>query len=281
MSGTRPEDGAAVGSARVDAPGDSLLRLRQVAFVARELEPVVEALCEVLGIQVAYRDPGVGVFGLRNAVMPLGESFLEVVSPERPGTTAGRLLERRGGDGGYMVIVQSQAREADRARVASLGVRIAWETTLEDAATLHLHPRDVGGAILSLDWMHPPESWRWAGPHWRETVRTDLVRGIAGVEIQARDPAAMARRWGEVLARPARREQGVEQVALPDGGLIRFVAGEDGRGEGVSGLLVDAVDPEEVRRRARARGALQRDGAIGLCGVRISLVGARDPSRSS
>ncbi len=281
MSGTRPEDGAAVGSARVDAPGDSLLRLRQVAFVARELEPVVEALCEVLGIQVAYRDPGVGVFGLRNAVMPLGESFLEVVSPERPGTTAGRLLERRGGDGGYMVIVQSQAREADRTRVASLGVRIAWETTLEDAATLHLHPRDVGGAILSLDWMDPPESWRWAGPHWRETVRTDLVRGIAGVEIQARDPAAMARRWGEVLARPARREQGVEQVALPDGGLIRFVTGEDGRGEGVSGLLVDAVDPEEVRRRARARGALQRDGAIGLCGVRISLVGARDPSRSS
>ncbi len=281
MSGTRPEDGAAVGGTRADAPGDSLLRLRQVAFVARELEPVVEALCEVLGIQVAYRDPGVGVFGLRNAVMPLGESFLEVVSPERPGTTAGRLLERRGGDGGYMVIVQSQAREADRARVASLGVRIAWETTLEDAATLHLHPRDVGGAILSLDWMDPPESWRWAGPHWRETVRTDLVRGIAGVEIQARDPAAMARRWGEVLAQPARREQGVEQVALPDGGLIRFVAEEDGRGEGVSGLLVDAVDPEEVRRRARARGALQRDGAIGLCGVRISLVGARDPSRSS
>ena len=31
---------------RADAPGDSLVRLRQVAFVARELEPVVEALCE-------------------------------------------------------------------------------------------------------------------------------------------------------------------------------------------------------------------------------------------
>ncbi|TFG92391.1 MAG: hypothetical protein E4H11_09500, partial [Myxococcales bacterium] len=98
---------------------DALVRLRQVAFVARELEPVVEALCDVLDVEVAYRDPGVGVFGLHNALMPLGDSFLEVVSPERLGTTAGRLLERRGGDGGYMVIVQSQARKADRARVES------------------------------------------------------------------------------------------------------------------------------------------------------------------
>jgi hypothetical protein len=258
----------------------SLLRLRQVAFVARELEPVVEALCDMLGVEVAFRDPSVEVFGLRNAVMPLGESFLEVVSPVRLGTTAGRLLERRGGDSGYMVIVQSQAREADRARVGWLGVRIVWQVALEDAATLHLHPRDVGGAILSLDWMDPPDSWRWAGPRWREAVHTELVTGIAGVEIQAGDPVAMARRWGEVLARPVRCDAGVEQLALPHGGVIRFVAERDGRGEGVSGLLVAAADPAEVRRRAQARGALLEDGAIGLCGVRITLVGARGPARS-
>jgi catechol 2,3-dioxygenase-like lactoylglutathione lyase family enzyme len=259
----------------------ALVRLRQVAFVARDLEPVVEALCDVLGVEVAYRDPGVEVFGLRNAVMPLGESFLEVVSPERLGTTAGRLLERRGGDGGYMVIVQSQAREADRARVEALGVRIVWEAALDDAATLHLHPRDVGGAILSLDWMDPPESWRWAGPRWREAVRTELVSGIAGVEIQAQDPAAMVRRWGEVLAQPVRRLDHAEGIELPDGGAIRFPPLRDGRGEGVSGLLVSAADPETVRRRARDRGALRDDGAIELCGVRITLVGARGPDPSS
>jgi hypothetical protein len=123
------------------------MRLRQIALVARELEPTVEALCDVLGVEVAFHDPGVEVFGLRNAVMPLGDTFLEVVSPERPGTSAGRLLERRGGDGGYMVIVQSQDREGDRSRMQRLGVRIVWEANLDDAATLHLHPRDVGGWI--------------------------------------------------------------------------------------------------------------------------------------
>jgi catechol 2,3-dioxygenase-like lactoylglutathione lyase family enzyme len=247
------------------------MRLRQVALVARELEPTVDALCDVLGIEVAFHDPGVETFGLRNAVMPIGDTFLEVVSPAKPGTTAGRLLERRGGDGGYMVIVQSQAKEADRERVGALGVRIAWEAQLERAGTLHLHPRDVGGAILSLDWMDPEDSWHWAGPRWRECVRSDVTSAIAGVEIQADDPAGMAKRWGEVLAAPARPQGGDPVVALAGGGALRFVKDRDGRGEGVAGLTVAARDPERARARARARGALREDGAIALCGVRITL----------
>jgi catechol 2,3-dioxygenase-like lactoylglutathione lyase family enzyme len=247
------------------------MRLRQVAFVARELEPAVEALRDVLGLEVSFHDPGVEVFGLRNAVMPLGDTFLEVVSPDRPGTAAGRQLERRGGDGGYMVIVQSQAKEADRARVASLGVRVVWEIQLADAGALHLHPHDVGGAILSLDWMEPPESWRWAGPRWREAVRSDVTTGIEGVEIQARDPAAMARRWSQVLVEDVADDAGEPRITLSGGGAIRFTKDRDGRGEGVSGLVVAARDPERVRQRARARGALREGGVVELSGVRITL----------
>src|SRR3989441_3727031 len=99
--------------------------------------------------------------------MPVGQTFLEVVSPVRDGTTAGRLLDRRGGDGGYMVILQTADLRADRARLAALGVRIVWQAELDDIATVHLHPRDLGGAIVSLDQPVPPESWRWGGPEWR------------------------------------------------------------------------------------------------------------------
>ncbi|HEY4668483.1 MAG TPA: hypothetical protein VIH05_01760, partial [Tepidiformaceae bacterium] len=80
------------------------LRLRQIALVARELEPVVNDFRNVLGIEVGYRDPGVGRFGLENALMPIGNQLLEVVAPIEEGTAGGRYLERRGGDGGYMVI---------------------------------------------------------------------------------------------------------------------------------------------------------------------------------
>src|SRR5262245_16796633 len=154
------------------------MHIRQIALVARELDPVVEDLCAVLGIVVGFRDPGVAEFGLRNAVMPVGTTFLEVVSPVRDDTTAGRFLARRGGDGGYMVILQTDDLDGDRARLARLGARVVWEATLDDIATIHVHPRDIGGAIVSVDQPRPPESWRWGGPDWRRSVRTDRVRRI-------------------------------------------------------------------------------------------------------
>jgi len=110
------------------------MRLRQVALVARELDPVVADLTAVLGIEVAFHDPGVAEFGLRNAVMPVGDTFLEVVSPVQETTTAGRWLERHGGDGGYMVILQTEDLEADRRRLARLGIRLVWQIALDDIA---------------------------------------------------------------------------------------------------------------------------------------------------
>ena len=160
------------------------MRIRQVAMVAATLQPVVADLCEVLGLEVSCNDPGVGEFGLENAVIPVGDTFLEVVAPIQEGTTAGRLLERRGGDGGYMVLIQVDDLDAARRRMAELNVRVVWESVHDDATTMHLHPKDVGGAILSLDIANPPESWRWAGPGWQDKVHTDRVSGVIGVDVQ-------------------------------------------------------------------------------------------------
>jgi hypothetical protein len=148
----------------------------------------------VLGVEVCFRDPGVAEFGLHNALMPIGSCFLEVVSPTRPDTTAGRLLARRGGDGGYMVIVQTDDLDRDRKRMGELGVRIVWEIELPDARTIHLHPRDVGAAIVSLDQMPEPE-WRWAGPRWREHVKTDVTKELLGASCNPRTRAG-SQRWG-------------------------------------------------------------------------------------
>ena len=248
------------------------MRLRQIALVAGELEPVVADLCAVLGIEECFRDPGVAEFGLHNALMSIGTSFLEVVSPTREGTTAGRLLQRRGGDGGYMVIVQTDDLAADRKRIDELGIRVVWQIKLPDAQAMHLHPRDVGAAIVSLDAMDPPESWRWAGPDWQKHMRDDVTRALVGAEIQGADPAALAARWGQVFAKkPTARADGSSELAL-DAGTLRFVADRDGRGEGVSGIDVSVVDKAAVLARARARRLPINGDTVEICGTRIRLV---------
>jgi Glyoxalase-like domain len=224
------------------------IHLRQIALVAADLEPVVTGLERAFDLDVCFRDPGVATFGLVNALLPVGNDFLEVVSPDRPGTTAGRLLERRGGDGGYMVILQCDEQPRLASRLEGLGVRAVWNHDGRRTKAVHLHPRDVGGAILSLDWMADPKSWEWAGPTWADHVRTRVVNGFAGVTIGANDPSKMAARWAEVLDRDATGDS----VAL-DGSTVHFVAAGE-RGEGVDGVDLLATDRAAVGNAQRLGG---------------------------
>src|SRR5436305_10139821 len=125
-------------------------RLRQAVLAARDLEEVAERLRDELGLGEPFADPGVGYFGLRNAVFALGDTFLEVVSPTGPDTAAGRQLERHGGDCGYMVMFQVDSLPEARERAGALGVREVFEVALDDMAEVHLHPADMRGAIVSL-----------------------------------------------------------------------------------------------------------------------------------
>ncbi len=184
---------------------------------------------------------------------PIGDKLLEIVSPTRDGTTAGRLLDKRGGDGGYMVILEVDDLDPVRPRLEQVGARIVYEAAGEGIVGLHLHPADVGGAILSLDQADTWGEWPWAGPVWRQHVKGEVVTEVLAVVIEADDPATMAARWGEVLGREV-----VDDTIVLDQGEIRFVpAGE--RGEGVGGFVLRVSDPT-------------RAGETEICGCTFQLV---------
>lgn len=254
------------------------MRIRQIALVARELEPAVAALVDVFDVAVGYRDPGVGQFGLENAVMPIGDTFLEVVSPLRADTTAGRFLTRRG-DSGYMVIFETSRLAEDRQRVDALGARVVWEVALDDISTIHLHPKDTGGAIVSLDQPNPAGEWRWGGPDWKAHACTRRVRRIVSAEVEAVDPAAMAARWSALLGLPGPSKDGAARRVAVEGGEVRFVP-VGSRGEGISGFGVEASDPEAILGAARARGLPVRGRSVEVSGVRVDLVDAATPASS-
>lgn len=256
------------------------MELRQVALVAKDLEPTLACLGRTLGLGSAFADPGVGVFGLENGVMPVGRHFLEVVAPTKEGTTAGRLLEKRDGDGGYMAIFQVDDLAQARKRVVEHeGFPVAWETDLGDAATIHLHPRAVGAAIVSLDWMDPPEAWRWGGPDWSKHPGEGLVTGFHGIRVDARDPADIAARWGRVLGEPVERSpNGALRIRLDPNGTganqeVTFAAAGP-RGDGISGLSFLTTDRNAILERARGENLEITRNTVGFsaAGVTIELV---------
>jgi catechol 2,3-dioxygenase-like lactoylglutathione lyase family enzyme len=194
------------------------LRIRQIVFAARDLAATVAQFESALGLRVAFRDPEVGAFGLHNALLAIGDQFLEVVSPIRDNTAAGRHLERHG-DSAYMLILQTDDLARDRARLDRLGVRVIWQSDYPDMRAVHLHPKDIGAAIVSLDQPSPPHSWRWAGPDWEKDVSKAGAQTILEATIGAVDPAALAQRWSIVLGLEAPVDN---RIAIANG-VLNFV----------------------------------------------------------
>ncbi|MDR3499751.1 MAG: VOC family protein [Parvibaculum sp.] len=252
------------------------MRLRQVALVAHELEPIVAQLEGTLGLHVAYRDPGVAVFGLVNAVFPVGGDFLEVVQPVREDASAARYLKRRGGDAGYMVILQAEDALPHRARLLAAGIRKIAEHDTRRYTFTHFHPGDFGGVLTSIDsvggvddWLDPEGDWPPAGRDWKAAKASDNIRGIRAVTIQSPSPAASAKRWGELLEAPV---DGAN-VRLT-GAAIRFVPPVDADGTGVVALDVAVRDPKPILAAARAQKLATSETSFQVCGISINLVPA-------
>jgi hypothetical protein len=226
-------------------------RLRQVALAAADCQTTAGLLQDAFGWPEPFHDPAVGRFGLTNAVFAAGDTFVEVVAPVQPHTTAGRYLERRGGDSGYMAIFQLPDLAEARRRVAAAGVRVVWTADLADIAGTHLHPKDVPGAIVSLDWADPPESWRWAGPDWTGRAPVHRRGGLRGLTIEVTDPVSAAARWADVLGLTVTRHGETALIELTDARQdLRFVPAS-GPGEAITEVRLTA---ESGRMPARIGG---------------------------
>ncbi len=223
----------------------NITRLRQAVVVAKDRDAVLSAWQREFGLGSAFADPGVGDFGLHNWVVPVGDTFLEVVSPTQERTTAGRYMERHGGDAGYMVIFQVADIGAARDHLRAEQCRTVWNADLATISGTHLHPADVGGAIVSIDQPRPESSWMWAGPDWESNVRTDVVTQLGGIVVADDDPVELAKRWSTMLALTT-----VDGTAtLDDGCTVSFVdsASVGGR-SGLVGIDLRAVDRGAVGR---------------------------------
>jgi len=224
-----------------------MMKLRQVALAATSLEPVRSSLMTLLGLDADFADPGVAEFGLENTVMAVGDTFLEVVAPTRADTAASRTLALRGEAlCGYMVLFQVGHFATLDARLEALRLRKVWQTDRPAVTAAHVHPKDIGGAIVSFDEMRPATEWVWAGPTWQQRKARN-VASIVGCVVGAVNPAALCNRWAEVLDTIP-----VELTLNLDAGT--FISFEQAPRDGVLSVVMATEHVEEMIRQANSLG---------------------------
>lgn len=254
------------------------MRFRQFVFVTEDLDAAQRDIEEVLGLECCHRDPNAIQFGLKNVLFPLGGNFLEVIAPAQEGTAAGRFLERRGGPGGYMVMVQSADARSDRVRLEAQGVRSIWQANEPKVIATHFDPRDIPGCILSIDTMDPGTPihlngghWEWVGSHYQSFIRDRTTTALCGFEMRFEDPSHAAAIWSNALQTPVETLDGVEQILL-DNARIRFVQAAPDESPGIAALDLLPQNRRAIMAAAEARDARVGVDSIELCGVRINLL---------
>ena len=250
----------------------STIRLRQICLVAPHLEPLIGDIAEIMGLRVCYRDGNVGKYGLENALLPVDTILLEVVAPLRPGTAAGRFLDKTGGRGGYMAIFACDDPDRRAQHAKEVGVRIA---NVIDHAPYHgvqLHPRDCRAAFIEFNHTdgsddilgpYPP-----AGPDWQRSIRNDVTQALVGVEMESPEPQGLAEHWGRIIEIPVTQNPvGEPELRLPNCSFC-FVPGAS---ELMSGLTFRVGDIAAVRDAARKRGLAVSGDSFVLGGVAFRL----------
>ena len=249
------------------------IRLRQICLVAPQLEPVIGDISGIMGLDVCYRDRNVAKYGLENALLPVDTILLEVVAPTRPGTAAGRFIEKTGGRGGYMAIFCCDDPDERAKHANAMGVRTANVITHAPYHGVQLHPRDCRAAFIEFNHTagsddvlgpYPP-----AGPDWQKSIRKDVTQALTGVEMQSPDPQGLAEHWGRIIGVAASKTvRGEHELKLPNCSF-RFVKGAS---DLMSGLTFGVADTAKVRDAAKAKGCAVSGDGFELCGVTFRLV---------
>ena len=176
-----------------------LERLRQVAFMVRDLDEGHDLYRKTLGMESCFSED-LSQYGLKNLVLPAGEgTFVELLQPTSADTTGGRFLERRG-EAPYLQIFESKQYDQLISHLKSLGVRITGESEEGGQRSAFLHPSSANGALLEvIEASQTNNPWPAAGPDWQKIEREPKTRQLRQVAVLVKDLDQAIGRWGEMF----------------------------------------------------------------------------------
>lgn len=128
-----------------------LLNLHHVAIAVNDLDTSIIEYGRKYGVEPLYREV-VESQGVEEAMIPVGGSFIQLLTPLSPQTPVGRFLERHG-EGLHHVAFAVVDIDSALEHLASQGVRLIDSEPRvggRGARIAFVHPKDLAGTLIEL-----------------------------------------------------------------------------------------------------------------------------------
>lgn len=222
-------------------------RVRHYVIAARDLEATCNQLYDVLEVEPTPKREGPEptlAFGFRTRMIRVGTTLIEVVSPIREPHQLHSFFAERGGDGGFMVVMQTYDDDALLARAAANGHKLAFEIPNFRGQHLMQFDYKTFGSRFEFYKYTPEDNW-WGDPLHGAYHDPKAAEDIVGAEVAVADPAAIAR----TAAATFLGELEGTSVRFVDDRRIAFIPSGDGP-KGLMALHLKARDRARVGQTA-------------------------------
>ena len=128
-----------------------LARMEHVAVAVADLDASVAHYRSVWGLAESHREV-VEDQGVEEAMLPIGDSFLQLICPVGADTTVARFLERRG-EGLHHIAYEVEELEAALKTLRNRGVALIDEEPRRGGRgqlVAFVHPKDNHGLLVEL-----------------------------------------------------------------------------------------------------------------------------------
>jgi methylmalonyl-CoA epimerase len=126
-------------------------KIEHIALAVADLEAALSHYADVWGLEVSSRER-VDDQGVEEAMLPLGESYLQLLAPTGPDTTVGKFIERRG-EGLHHIAYEVDDLEGALAALKAKGVPLIDEAPRRGGRghmVAFVHPKGNHGLLVEL-----------------------------------------------------------------------------------------------------------------------------------
>ena len=126
-------------------------RIDHVGVAVEDMDAALALYRDALGLPLAHRET-VEEQGVDAALLDVGDSHVELLSPLGPETPVGRYLARRG-PGLHHVAYAVEDIDSELARLREAGLRLIDESPrvgIRDSRVAFVHPGAVGGVLTEI-----------------------------------------------------------------------------------------------------------------------------------